>query len=187
MSAGFWHAELWYYVWAALLVMVNAGAWAANFITLPGNWLVVGLTALFVLFVPTGDQQGIRWATVAIVIGLAGLGELIEFGAGAAGAAKEGGSRRGMVLAVLGAILGSVCGALAGVPIPIIGPLIGAVGGGALGAFVGAYLGEMWKGRSSEERLNVSTGALVGRLLGTVGKLAVGAVMWVVVAADAFF
>lgn len=178
--------EFWYYIWAVLLVVANAAAWSTSFFTLPGNWLVVGLTVLFALLVPAGEGQGIHWVTVVVVVGLAGLGELIEFGAGAAGAAKQGGSRRGMVLAIVGAVIGSVGGALVGVPIPWIGPLIGAVGGGALGAFAGAYLGETWKGRSSQDRLNVSTGALVGRLLGTVGKLAVGTVIWVVVAVDAF-
>ena len=73
--------------------------------------------------------------------------------------------------------MGSVLGAGAGIPVPVIGPLIGALGGGAAGAFAGAYLGETWKGRTGGEALRIGKGALFGRLLGTVGKLACGAVM----------
>ena len=56
---------------------------------------------------------------------------------------------------------------------------------GAAGAFVGAYAGEAWKGRGEEQRIAVSKAAFVGRLLGTVGKLGVGAIMAVIAAADA--
>jgi hypothetical protein len=93
-----------------------------------------------------------------------------------------------MVLAMIGAMAGSIAGAFLGVfiPVPIIGPLIGAIGGGAVGAFGGAYGGEAWAGRSEGERMAVGTAAMVGRVLGTVGKMGLGAVM-VVLAAVAVF
>ena len=59
--------------------------------------------------------------------------------------------------------------------------------GGAAGAFFGAYLGEAWKGRPHDERIAAGRGAFTGRIWGTVGKLAVGAVMLAIVAWDAFF
>jgi hypothetical protein len=123
-----------------------------------------------------------------MVVGLAILGEVIEFAAGAAGAAKSGGSRRGMVLAVAGAMAGSIVGALLGtaIPVPLIGNLIGAVLGGAIGAFGGAYTGEYWKGKSESERIAVGRAAMIGRVLGTVGKLGIGAIMVVITAFDAF-
>ena len=68
----------------------------------------------------------------------------------------------------------------------LVGSLIGALGGGALGAFAGAYLGEVWVGKTPNESFAVGQGAFVGRLLGTIGKLAIGAVMVVVVAVDIF-
>jgi hypothetical protein len=116
------------------------------------------------------------------------LGELIEFAAGAAGAAKSGGSRRGMILSMLGAMGGSIAGAMLGVfiPIPVIGSLIGAVAGGALGAFGGAYAGESWKGKLEHERLAVSMAAMAGRVFGTLGKLWIGAVMVVITSVAAF-
>lgn len=175
-----------YLLWAALLVLANILAWTSNLFVLPGNWVVVGLTALFAVLFPAGEGEGIRWLTVGLIVGLAALGELIEFLAGAAGAAKEGGSRRSNVLAILGAVVGSVFGATLTLPIPLVGPVIGALGGGALGAFLGAYIGETWVGRSHVESYSVGRGALVGRLLGTAGKMACGAVMVVIVAVDAF-
>jgi hypothetical protein len=59
--------------------------------------------------------------------------------------------------------------------------------GGAAGAFFGAYLGEAWKGRPHDARVAAGRGAFTGRIWGTVGKLAVGAIMLVIVAWDAFF
>jgi len=174
---------------AVVFVLLNVCALAANLFTLPGNWFIVVLTLLFALFIHPRSGIGVSWYGVGIVLGLAILGEVIEFAAGAAGAAKSGGSRRGMILAVAGAMAGSIAGTMLGVFIPIfvIGPLIGAVAGGALGAFGGAYAGEAWKGRTEEERLRVSWAAMIGRVFGTVGKLGIGAVMVVVTAVDVFF
>jgi uncharacterized protein YqgC (DUF456 family) len=175
-----------YYLWAGLLVIACVAAWLTTFFALPGNWIVVLLAGLFALFVPAAEGRGVSWTVVGVAAGLAVVGEILEFAAGAAGAAKKGASRRGMALALLGTVVGSVVGATMGVPIPLVGPLVGALGGGALGAFGGAYLGESSLGRSHPESVAAGQGALVGRLLGTVGKLMVGAVIVVIVAFDAF-
>ena len=179
-------SELWYYVWAALLCLVNLCAWTSTLLTLPGNWCIVAATALFAVLVQRDGQPGINWWIVGAIALLALVGEVVEFLAGAAGAAKEGGSRRGMLLAISGSVIGSLCGAFAGLPIPIVGPMIGALGGGAAGAFAGAYLGEAWKGRAENQRLAISKAALLGRLFGTMGKLAIGVVMIVIVAFATF-
>jgi len=172
----------WYYTLAVLLVLLNVCALATNFLTLPGNWFIAGFTILFAVFVHLPSGSGISLWCAGAVVGLALLGEVIEFAAGAAGAAKSGGSRRGMLLAVAGAMAGSIAGTILGafIPIPVIGSLIGAITGGALGAFGGAYAGETWKGKSEEERVAVSTAAMLGRVFGTVGKLGIGAIMVVV-------
>lgn len=171
-----------YYAWMMALIIGCAAAWATNFVMLPGNWMIVGLAALFVSSVVATADGGMGWDTVTQLIVLAVIGEGLEFMAGAAGAAKKGGSKRSVVLALLGALSGSIIGAVAGLPIPVIGTLVGALAGAGAGAFVGAWLGEAWKGRSPEDRVSVGQGAMVGRLLGTVGKLAVGMVMIGVVA-----
>ena len=84
----------WYYTLAVLLVVLNLCALATNFLTLPGNWFIVLLTLLFALFVRPASGGGIGLWTAGTVFGLAVLGEVIELAAGAAGAAKSGGSRR---------------------------------------------------------------------------------------------
>jgi uncharacterized protein len=175
-----------YYLAAIFLVLLCCAAWLTTLLTLPGNWLVVGLAALFAWWFPVDAGRGIAWQTVGIAAGLAAAGEVIEFSAGAAGAAKHGASRRAVALSLVGAMLGSLAGFFVGLPIPILGPLIVAVVGGAAGAFAGAYVGETWKGRPEAEKLAVGHGAFMGRIWGTLGKLAIGAAIVALVAVDAF-
>lgn len=183
-----WHIDpAWvYYPAAALMVLLCIVAWLTTLLTLPGNWIVVGLAAGFAWLFAADAGRGIEWRTVIIAVALAGIGEVIEFGAGAAGAAKQGASRRAVALSLVGALVGSIGGLFVGVPIPIVGPLIVAVLGGSVGAFAGAYLGETWKGRTEGERIAAGRGAFVGKLWGTLGKLACGAVIVAIVAVDAF-
>lgn len=179
--------EITYYLWAVLLIFASGLAWTTNFFALPGNWFVVGLAALFVSAMASGDAaQGLNWQAVALLAVIAVAGELLEFFAGAAGAARQGGSRRAIALAIAGTIAGSIAGAIMGLPIPVIGPLLGALAGGAGGAFAGAYLGEMWKHGGADKSLAVGWGAAIGRLLGTLGKLLAGAVMIVILAVRVF-
>lgn len=176
-----------YYAWTLLLVFSAGIAWTTNFLALPGNWFIVGLAVLFVSSIGSGDAaQGLNWHAVALLALIAAGGEALEFFASAAGAAKKGGSRRAVVLAIVGTIAGSITGAVMGLPIPVIGPLAGALVGGAGGAFAGAYLGEMWKHGGGDKSFSVGMGAAIGRLLGTMGKLLVGAVMIVILAVRAF-
>jgi uncharacterized protein len=179
--------EWMYYFWALLLVVGSVIAWLANLVALPGNWIILGGAALFAWLLPVDDDRGIRWAVVIVLAVLAVVGEVIEFAAGAAGAAKQGASRRAVALSMVGAIVGSILGISAGIPVPVVGSLIGAILGGAAGAFAGAYLGEAWKGRDEPARTAAGRGAFFGRIWGTAGKFAVGAIMLAVVTWDAFF
>ena len=158
-----------YYPSVLLLVVLCIAAWLTSLFTLPGNWLVVALAAGFAWLFPHEAGRGIGWVTVGVAAGLAVLGEVIEFVAGAAGAAKQGASRRAVALALVGAMLGSIAGVLIGTPVPVIGSFIMALVGGAAGAFAGAYLGEMWKGRTEDERIAAGQGAFVGKIWGTLG------------------
>jgi uncharacterized protein len=177
-----------YYLLAVLLVLVCGGAWLTNLFTLPGNWFMLLFAAVFAWLLPeTSDSgRGLTWTVVFLLLGLAVVAEIVEFAAGAAGAARQGASRRSVVLAIVGAMVGSVAGLFIGTPIPVIGSLIVAVLGGAAGAFVGAYLGETWKGRHPDQRAAVGRGAFTGRIWGTVAKLSIGAIMLAIVAWDAF-
>jgi len=179
--------EITYYLWAVLLIVASGIAWTTNFFALPGNWFVIGFAVLFVSALDTGDAvHGLNWEAVAFLVVIAAGGELLEFFAGAAGAARQGGSRRAVALAIAGTIAGSIAGAIMGVPVPVIGPLLGALAGGAGGAFAGAYLGEMWKHGGTDKSITVGWGAAIGRLLGTLGKLLAGAVMIVIMAVRVF-
>lgn len=175
-----------YYFLATLAVIVALGCWSSNLFGAPGNWLVVGLALLMALFVST-PERGIGGRTVWILAGLAVVGEILEFAAGAAGAAKQGASRRAMIYSLLGAMVGSIGGAVLGTPIPVIGSVLAALFGGAAGAFAGAYIGESHSERPYSERVAVGAAAFKGRLLGALGKLAAGAVMLGVFAVDAFW
>ena len=181
------NVEWTYYLWALLLVVCSVVAWLLNLVTLPGNWVIVGGAALFAWLLPEEGGRGVAWPTVIALLVLAVIGEVIEFAAGAAGAAKQGASRRAIALSMIGAIVGSIVGLSIGIPIPVIGSLIMALFGGAAGAFAGAYLGEAWKGRDEPARKAAGRGAFFGRIWGTIGKFAVGAIMLAIVAWDAFF
>lgn len=172
------------YLWALILTLSNALAWGANFFNLPGNWLLLIFSLIYKLILPKDSHPSITWTMLVLALVLAILGEVWEFVAGAAGAAKRGGSRRGAILAIAGSLVGSLGGAVVGVPIPVVGPLIGALVGGAVGAFIGAYLGE--RGRTHEERVEIGKGALFGRLIGTAGKLIFGLLMFLIMTVDSF-
>lgn len=171
------------YVWASLLVLVLIVGWAINLFGLPGNWVNLAVVLCYVLFMPTDERVSVSWWVVGAAFLLAVLGEIVEMAAGAAGAAKVGGSRRGVVLSVVGSIVGAIFGAIIGTPIPVIGSVVAVLLFASLGSLGGAMLGEWWKGRDWEARWQVGHAAFWGRLLGTVGKVSIGSVIVVVVLA----
>lgn len=174
-----------YYLLAVLLVTAGVGCWLTNLVGAPGNWLLLGLAALFAWLAPVSSGRGVSWTTVGILAALAAAGELIEFAAGAAGAAKQGASRRSVVYSLVGGFAGSIAGATFGLPLPVLGSLAGALLGGAGGAFAGAYYGESSRQRPHGESFAVGKAAFWGRLWGTAGKLIVGAIMLGVATVDA--
>ena len=182
------HMNPWiYYGVVALLIFGGILCWLSNLLSLPGNWALVGMVALFWYFLPQQESRGVNGATVVILLALATVGEIIEFAAGAMGAAKHGASRRAVWLSLVGAMAGSIGGAVVGIPIPLVGSLIAALVGGSLGAFAGAYVGETWSRRPHDASVDAAMGAVKGRLWGTVGKFAVGGVMLGVATVDAVF
>lgn len=169
------------FVWAISLVLLSLVFWSLNVFGLPGNWLLVAATALYAWWMPAESRADIGTATLTSLIVLAGLGELVEFLAGAWGAKRAGGSRRAAVLALVGSLMGSILGLFVGIPIPLVGPIVGALLFAGLGALGGAVLGESWKGRSLNESLSVGEAAFWGRILGTLGKMMVGTLLVAIV------
>lgn len=165
------------FFWAFLLLMILLLGWVLSLLGMPGNWLMVAAVIGYVLLVPEQSPVSIDWGVAIVLVVLAALGELLEFLAGALGVTKVGGSRRGAILALVGSLAGGIVGLFVGLPIPVVGPIIGAVLLAGAGAFAGAVLGEQWKGRSFDDSWRVGEAAFWGRLLGTVAKTAIGAVM----------
>lgn len=167
------------YVYAMLLTLLNVALWFGILFNLPGTWLMVLFAAILEWWQP--GQFMFSWTTLLVAAGLALLGEVLELVLGAAGARQAGGSKRAATLAIVGSFIGGIVGTA--LPVPIVGTLIGA----CLGAFVGSLLGDLWAGRPLFQSLEAGQGAAVGRFWGTVAKLAVGAVIVIILAIAAFF
>jgi uncharacterized protein YqgC (DUF456 family) len=161
--------------------MVLLAGWVLNVFGLPGNWTNCVAVALYAYLIPSEHRVWVSWWVVGAVLLLAILGEVVETFASAAGTAKVGGSRRGAVLSVFGSFIGGIAGIFIGFPIPVVGSLIAVILFAGVGALGGAMLGEFWKGRDWDTTWQVGEAAFWGRLLGTVGKIALGSVIVVLV------
>jgi uncharacterized protein YqgC (DUF456 family) len=133
---------------------------------LPGLWVMV---AGVVGYGWLTDFRSVGIATIAVVLGLAFLGEIIEAWLGFRFARTFGGSRR----SAWGALAGGIVGAGLGVPIPIVGSVIGAF----LGSFAGAALFEYSLSRAPETAVRAGWGAVVGRATAAAAKIALGVVI----------
>jgi len=158
------------FLWALLFVLAVLVFWSLNLFGLPGNWLIVAATVLYVWLTSEPGGGGVRWAAVAVVTALAVFGEIVEVGASAAGVKRVGGSRRGAVLALVGSVVGAITGLFVGVPIPVVGSVVAALLFAGLGALAGAMLGELSAGRSMATSWQVGRAAFWGRLFGTLAK-----------------
>jgi len=165
------------FVWALLFVLAVLVFWSLNLLGLPGNWMIAAATVLYAWLTPGPGSGGLRWTAVAVVTGLAILGEILELVACAAGVKRAGGSRRGAALALVGSVAGATAGLFVGVPVPVIGSVVAALLFAGLGALLGAMLGELSAGRSQAASWGVGRAAFWGRLLGTLAKTLIGAVM----------
>src|SRR5215208_6744618 len=143
------------FVWAVLFVLAVLVCWFMNLLGLPGNWLIVAAAALYAWLIPPDTRAAIGWPAVGVMTGLAVLGEVAEFAAGAAGVKKLGGSWTGAILALIGSAVGAIAGMVVGVPVPVVGSLVAAVLFGGLGALGGAVLGETLRGRSLDASLRI--------------------------------
>ena len=160
------------YLYALILFCLNALALALVAVGLPGNWLMVAFSAGITWL--TGTEM-ISLPTLIVLAALALAAEIVELVAGAAGSKKAGGTWRGSVGALGGGLVGGILGIFIPLP-PPFGPILGA----CIGAFLGATGGELSGGKQVEAALDVGRGAFIGRLLGTIYKLAFGVVILIV-------
>lgn len=136
---------------------------------LPGLWVMVGGVLAYGWLT---DFRSIGVATIAIVLGIAFLGEIIESWLGFRFAKRYGGSNR----SGWGALVGGLIGAVVGVPVAIIGSVIGAF----LGSFIGAALFEYTYSRQAGVAVGAGWGAVVGRAAAAAGKIALGLAIGVI-------
>lgn len=136
---------------------------------LPGLWVMVG--GVLVYGWMTGFQT-VGVTTIAIVVGMAFLGEVIETWLGFRLAKRYGASSR----AGWGALAGGIAGAIVGVPVPVIGSVIGAFAG----SFAGAALLEYTASRNADTALGAGWGAVLGRAAAAATKIALGLVIGVI-------
>jgi len=135
---------------------------------LPGLWVMV---VAVVAYGWLTAFQRVGLVTIAVVLGLALAGEVMEAWLGFGLARRYGGSKR----AGWGALLGGLVGAIVGVPVPLIGSVIGSF----VGAFAGAVVFE-YSTSGASTAVRAGWGALLGRVAATAAKISVGVVMAVV-------
>jgi hypothetical protein len=154
--------EIFLNVVAALLIV--AGLACAVLPLLPGIPLIFGG-----LWLAAGVDH-YHHVTTGWLIGIAGIaaiGMLLDFVAGALGVKRVGASAQ----AIGGALIGTVVGLFLGIPGLVFGP------------FVGALLGELSAGQSLARSTHVGVAAWIGLIFGTLIKLAASIMMVVLFAA----
>jgi len=176
------------YVIATFFVLAGAACVLLVAISLPGTWIMLALAAAIELldgfYLKDDSPQTFGWRVIAVCFALAIIGELIEFLSGAIGTKVGGGTKRGMGGAIIGGIIGAIL-LTPLIPIPLLGTLIGALAGTFAGAIVGEISAE--QPRSMRSSILPASGATFGRVLGTVGKVGIAVVVWLVLAVAAFW
>ncbi len=152
-----------FFLWSLLLITASLFV----YLGLGGNFIIIGLALIHALL--TGFDP-IGWPLLLVLLGIALLGEGIEFVVGTFYAAKQGASKSGVVMAFVGGLAGATLGNQ-------IFPIFGAVLGSFVGAFGGAVLGEYYNEQHLEPSLRIGGYAFLGRLLAILIKHALSMVM----------
>ena len=152
-----------YLVWSLLLVAASLFV----YLGLGGNFIILALALIHAL---VSGFDPIGWTLLGILLGLALVGEGLEFLVGTFFAARKGASRSGVVGAFVGGLLGAAAG-------NSLLPVLGAVLGGFVGAFLGAVAGEYRHQKNLEPSLRLGFLAFFGRLLAIVIKHLIGLIM----------
>ena len=147
-----------------LFILLLFVCWGSNFLSLPGNWINILLLALWRWGHPDMDAGLLFFALLLLV---AGLGELLEFVSQSFSARRYGGTSQGG----WGALGGAFIGAILGVPF-FLG--FGSILGSIAGAFLGSLLVELASKKGLAQALRASKGAMWGRVFGIVAKAGLG-------------
>ena len=143
----------------ALAVVVMLIGVAGSFIPmLPGLPLIVAAGVVHRMYF---GAHGANTPVLVIIALMAVVANVVDYAAGILGAKKMGATWRGVV----GAVVGGIVGLFFSLPGIILGP------------FVGALLLELTGGREFKPAAKAGMGAVLGLLVGAVGKLAMSLVM----------
>jgi uncharacterized protein YqgC (DUF456 family) len=155
-----------YLVFTVFLIVALAGLISLVF-GLPGTFIILADSVAYAWY--KGFNE-ITTKVIIILIILAALGELLEFLLGILGAKKEKASNSAVAASIICGIIGAILGApfLLG-----IGSIIGAL----IGAFAGAFLIEIYKRKGINQAIQSGRGALLGKVVGTITKGAIGITM----------
>jgi uncharacterized protein YqgC (DUF456 family) len=141
----------------------------------------IGGTFLVLLGAILYDLISWSWAIpltkLGIMLGLAVLGEFLEWAITALGSKAKGVSRLGALGTIIGGIIGGI----------LLSPwlfLIGTFTGVLLGAMIGAFLLELIHTQSAGKALTAAKAALLGRALVSLSKLTLAGIqIWLALAA----
>lgn len=137
-----------------------------NIFGLPANWIIVALVTLWNFLLPENLPL---WFWI-IFIGLAVSGEVLEFFLQVFQGKRYGSSSAGNFAGMAGAFIGAI----------FLAPLfwgIGALIGALLGAWTGCFLMELARGNNTQIASKAAFGSMLGKLLGTICKMGIGAGM----------
>ncbi|RIH88497.1 hypothetical protein Mlute_00624 [Meiothermus luteus] len=152
----------------AFLDWLFVGVWGAALIAtfipiVPAGFIILGAALLHELFTGFAEISLLTWAALGV---LTLLSSLVDNIAAALGARRYGGSRYG----VWGAFIGGVAGVFVLPPWGLF-----------LLPLLGAFLGERLAGRSLDEALRGTQGAILGLLGGILGKFLIHLLMGLLV------
>jgi len=166
------------YVAASIVALASLIGVALTLLTFPGIWMMVIVALLCKWWQP----ELFSWWTLGTALGFAGLAEIVDTFASAAGAAKAKGSKTAMLASLVGAIAGGILGTVL-IPIPIAGTIIGGIAGAGLaaGAAERAVKNKGWS-----DSWRVAQGAAVGRALSLVAKTIIAVVVALILSVAAF-
>lgn len=153
-------------------------------IGVPGAWMLIGVagTVDVTVMLAGGSTMPFGLTSLAVAAAAAAVGEALEFVAASLGAKAGGASRAGMAGSMVGGLVGVLAGTLL-IPVPVAGTVLGALTGVAGGAVIGETV---FHGRAASDAMRPATGAVIGRVLGSLAKLPCALVSWMALVHDAF-
>ena len=158
------------YVILFLFLLVSFFGLISHVFGLPGNFIILGASFLVAWY---GGFHDLTVTTLIVLLGLALVGELVEFVFGIYGAKRYKSSNK----AIIGSIIFGIAGGVIGLPF-FLG--VGAVIGAFIGAFAGAFLVDLYLEQNVDRAMKSGWGAFIGRVGGTVSKAALGMAMIVI-------